>query len=69
MIIMTIDNGAFFSLQDKNTALHYASEEGYREIVLALIKYGANIEAKNEVKNCIIIMVIISLPLLLSSLS
>lgn len=57
---MMIDNGAFFfSLKDENTALHYASEKGYLEIELALINYGANIEAKNEVKNCIIIIVIV----------
>jgi ankyrin repeat protein len=33
--------------EDKQTPLHYAASKGYLEFVRLLLKYGANIHAKN----------------------
>jgi len=34
------------------TALHYASHEGHMEVVIALLREGANINAKNGIDKC-----------------
>ena len=44
------DNTININLQDKNgeTVLHIASRKGNKDIVLLLLKYGANIDIKNN---------------------
>ena len=39
-------------LQILCTALHYAAEKGHMEVVTALLAAGADINLKNNVRNC-----------------
>ena len=41
----------FFVLQDGQTALMDAAQNGHREVVELLIKHGADVNAKDEVRN------------------
>jgi hypothetical protein len=38
--------------QDKWTPLHWAARNGHKEIVVALLEGGADIEAKDDVRGC-----------------
>ena len=39
------------SFQGNRTPLHYASECGHIEVVIALISHGATVDVKDEVSN------------------
>ena len=42
----------FVYLQNNNTALHTASDNGQSEIVSQLLLHGGNVNAKGHVSNC-----------------
>ena len=38
-------------IQDGDTALYMAAQEGYKEVVELLLQHGADVNAKDEVRN------------------
>ena len=39
------------SLQQGRSPLHIAAEKGHRDVVYQLVRNGANVDTKDEVKN------------------
>ena len=39
------------SLQSGRSALHVAAEEGHTDVIDILVKHGANVDTRDEVRN------------------